>query len=135
MHPEKHDVPSARSTEVAVLTGLVVGAIGSFALTLHAGLRIGAPLLLLVLFGGWVVFPFVVLVVSYLLSRRRSPVARLALYRSSLLVSLGSLALYGIAALGPARPKTAVFVLVAPVSLMLVGVLVAAAVFAVRERQ
>jgi hypothetical protein len=135
MHAEKHDAPSARSTEVAVLAALVVGAIGSFVFTVYAGLRIGAPRVLLVLFAGWVVFPFVVLAVSYLLSRRRSVVARLALYRSSLVVSLGSVALYGIAALGPARPTTAVFVVAAPVSLLVVGMLVAAAVLGGRQRR
>jgi hypothetical protein len=135
MHAHTHDVPADRSTEVALLAALGVGAAGSLAFTLYAGLRIGAPGVLLVLFAGWVVFPFVVLAGSYWLARRRSDLVRLALFRSSLLVSFGSLMLYGVAAFGPARPKTPVFVLVAPMSLLVAGVLVAAAVFAVRQRR
>ena len=118
-----------RGMHVAALASLPAGAIGSVGLTLYAGLRIGAPRVLLVLFAGWVVFPFGVLAVGYLLSRRRSVLAKLALCRAILSASLGSLALYGIAALGAARPTTAVFVLVAPLSLLVVGFIVAMTVF------
>ncbi len=126
---------AGRFTDVVAVTALAAGAVGSVAFTLYAGLRVGSPRVLLVLFAGWVVLPFAILAVSYLVSRRRSVVAQLTLARSILVVSLASLALYAIAAMGSGRPKTAVFVLVAPMSLLLVGLAVPAAILAGRNRR
>ncbi len=119
---------------VAALTALAAGAVGSVGFTLHAGLRVGSPLLLLVLFAGWVVFPFLVFSVGYLLSKRGSGFIRLVYCGAVLAASLASLIVYGAAALGPGRPKTAVFVLVAPMSLLLVGIVVPVMVFVSRNR-
>jgi hypothetical protein len=61
---------AGRFTEAVALTALAAGAAGSVGFTLYAGLRIGSPRLLLVLFAVWVVFPFAFLAVAYLASRR-----------------------------------------------------------------
>lgn len=104
------------------------GALGSVALTLLAGLRIGAPVVLDALFAVWVGFPFVVLAAALRVSRRRAMLVHRLLSRLVLIVSLGSVAVYAVAAIIPARPVVPVFVLVAPVSLLLVGVAVAGTV-------
>jgi hypothetical protein len=109
---------------VAALTALAAGVVGSVGFTLYAGLRVGSPRLLLVLFAGWVVFPFLIFSAGYLLSKRGSAFIRLVYGGSVLAASLASLAAYGTAALGSGRPTTAVFVLVAPLSLLLVAVVV-----------
>jgi len=126
--------PAGRAPDLLALTAMAAGAIGSVSLTLYAGLRIGAPGVLLVLFSAWVAFPFALLAVAYLVPRRPA-LTQLALRRSILVAPVGSLGLYGIAALGATRPNTAVFVLVAPVSLFVVGFIVATIVFGPGKRQ
>jgi hypothetical protein len=119
----------------AVLSALVAGAAGSLGLTLYAGLRIGSPPVLLVLFGAWVVFPFVILSVGRLLSRRGSAFA-MSVYGGAAAAASGlSVAAYAWAALRPGRPPTAMFVLVAPLSLLLVAVVVPVLIVAGRKRR
>jgi hypothetical protein len=114
------------------MIALGAGATGSVGLMLYAGHRVGAPALLRGLFALWVVSPFLVLAAGYLVSRRWSVLTRATLYSVTLVVAVASLAIYGAAALGAPRPKTAVFVLVAPASWLLTAILVATA--ALRSR-
>jgi len=124
----------ARRMAVAAVAALAAGAVASVGFTLYAGLRVGSPRVLLVLFAGWVVFPFLVFTVGYSLSKRGSSFIRLLYCGAVLVAALTSLIVYGAAALGPGRPKTAVFVLVAPLSLLLVGIVVPVMVFVSRNR-
>ena len=126
---------SDRRVEPLALAALLAGAVGSVGLTLYAGLRVGSPAFLLVLFAGWVVFPFLVFSAGYVLARRGTGFLRRVYSRSVLAASAISLVAYAAAALGPDRPKTPVFVLVAPLSLLLVALLVPAVVFAGRKRR
>lgn len=135
MSSEATEVRWAGRSAIAALTALAAGAVGAVGFTLYAGLRVGTPRLLLFLFAGWVVFPFVVFSVGYVLSTRGSAFIRLVYCGSVLASSTASLVSYGAAALGPARPKTAVFVMVAPLSLLLVGLVVPIAVFVSRSRR
>jgi len=75
------------------LLAVVAGAGGSVGLMLRAGQR--TPRLLLVLFTIWVLSPFVALLWAYMVSKRWSLVTRATLYCVTLVVTLGSLAIYG----------------------------------------
>jgi hypothetical protein len=119
----------------ATLATLAAGAVGSAGLTLYAGLRIGSPRVLLVLFAGWVVVPFVILAAGYLLSRRGSAFVRLVYFGAVLAASLVSVGAYALAAFVPARPTTAVFVLAAPLSLLAVGLVVPIVVLTAGRRR
>ena len=134
MSSESHAGRAGRRMEVASLTALLAGAAGSVALTLYAALRVGSPPVLLVLFAGWVGLPFAIFSIGHLLSRRRSGFVQRVYGRSLLLASTASVVAYAAAALGPARPKTAVFVLVAPLSLLVLGLVVPIVLFVSRRR-
>ncbi len=109
------------------------GAAGSVGFMLYAGQRVGAPRFLLGLFAMWVVSPFVVLAVGYVVSKRWSVVTRATLYGVMPVVIVASLAIYGAVAFGAPRPKTAVFVMVAPASWLLMAMVVATAAFISRH--
>ena len=58
-----------------------IGAAGSVALMLYAGERVGSPSLLIVLFTVWVVFPFALLGLAIVVSKRWADLTRVTLYR------------------------------------------------------
>ena len=118
----------------AALIAVLAGAVGSVGLTLHAG-RHNNSRILLVLFALWVLSPFVALVWADVVSKRWPVLTRATLYSVMLVLTLGSLALYGDVALGPPRAKTAfVFVVVPPASWLLIAVSVAIAALISRRR-
>jgi len=111
----------------AALAAVLTGAAASVALMLHAGRRNSSRLLLLG-FALWVLSPFVLLILANMVSARWAVPARAALYTLMLLLTPGSLAVYGVVALGPPRAKTAfVFVVVPPASWLLIAIVVAIA--------
>src|SRR5260370_38079839 len=87
------------------LLAVVAGAVGSVGLLLRAGRR--TPRLLLVLFVLWALSPFVALAWANMTSKRWSATARATLYCVTLVVTLGSLAIYGPVVLPPPRPPRA----------------------------
>jgi hypothetical protein len=106
------------------VVALGAAAVGSIGLMLRAG-RHNASRILLLIFAVWVVSPFVALVLADVFSKRWSVVTRAMVYGVMLVVGLGSLAIYGYVALGPARAKVAaVFVVVPPASWFLIAVVV-----------
>jgi len=108
----------------AALIALPAGAAGSVGLMLHAGRRNNSRILLL-LFALWVLSPFMALVLASVVSKRWSVYTRATLYCLMLVLTLGSLAIYGDIALGPPRAKTAVvFVVVPPASWLLLATVV-----------
>ena len=117
----------------AAVIALGAGAAGSAGFTLYAGRRVGAPRFLMGLFAMWVVSPFVVLAVGYVVSKRWSVLTRATLYGVTAVVTVASLAIYGAVAFGSLRPKTAVFVIVAPASWLLISAGVATAAFISRR--
>jgi hypothetical protein len=91
---------------------------------LHAGHR-NPSRLLLVLFALWVLSPFIALVLANMVSKRWSVLTRATLYTVMLVLTVGSLAIYGDVALGPPRTKAAfVFVVVPPASWLLIAIVV-----------
>jgi uncharacterized protein YneF (UPF0154 family) len=107
------------------------GAAGSVAIMLRVGHRNDStiPFILLVLFTGWVLSPFVALLLVERVWKHRPPLTQKTLHRLMLIVTLGSLAIYGYVAWSPPRPKPASGFLLVPLgSWLLMGtVLVIAA--------
>ena len=111
------------------LIARVVGAIGSIAFMLFVG-RHNSSRLLLLAFATWVLSPFAMLTWASVVSQWWSTRTRTALYLVTILVALGSLAIYGAVALGPPRPKpAALFLLVPPASWLVIAFAIAAAAF------
>jgi hypothetical protein len=106
------------------MIAVVAGAGGSVGLMLRAGHR-NASRILLVLFGIWVLSPFMALVLANVVSKRWSVLTRATLYSVMLVLTLGSLAAYGDVALGPPRAKPAFVFLVVPLaSWLLIAIVV-----------
>jgi hypothetical protein len=94
-------------------------------LMLHAGRRKHSPRLLLALFAIWVLSPFVALIFANIASKGWSVITRATLYSVMLVLTLGSLAIYGDVALAPLTAKTVpVFVIVPPASWLLIAIVV-----------
>lgn len=98
------------------------GAGGSLGLMLRVGHR-NQSVVLLALFGIWVLSPFAGLVLADLVSKRWLVLMRAALYGVTVVVALGTLAIYASVAFGPPRAKPAFWFLVVPlVSWALIGI-------------
>ena len=117
------------------LTTLVVGAAGSLGLLLREGRN--TPGVLLVLFVGWVMSPFLVLAWANIVSTRWSMLTQALLYLVTLSVTLGSLACYGHVIRPPAgSARGFVWVAVPPASLLLIGIVpIALSIVRRRARQ
>jgi len=118
---------------VAVIA-VVAGAGGSVGLLLSAGRR--TPLFLLVLFVGWVLSPFLALGWAHKVSKRWSALTRATLYWVTVVLALGSLAIYyWDPVLRPAGSARAfLFVLVPPASWLLMAIAVPMAALIARRR-
>lgn len=125
---------SGRSGRTFGLIVLLVGAVGSVGLLLYAG-RSSPQRLVIALIAIWVLSPFVVLAWANLISKNWSGPARAALRWLTLIVPLGSLAIYGYDALRPPRAKpAALFVAVPPVSWLLIAVVISIAAISARRQ-
>ena len=110
------------------LIAVLAGASGSLGLMLYSGRH--APWLLIVLFTIWVPFPFVALALANIVSLRWSVLTRATLYSATLVVAVGSLAIYTADAVRPRRAQAAfVYVAVPPASCVLSAVVIAVAGF------
>jgi len=115
------------------LVGVIVGALGSIVLTLRAGQQ--TPRFLLVFFVIWILSPFVALAWANIVSERWPVLTRVTLYCVTLVITLGSLAMYGKIILPPAgSPRGFVFVIVAPASWLLMAIVVPLAAFIAGRR-
>lgn len=109
---------------VVALIAVVAGAVGSLGLVLRAGQR--TPRLLLVVFVIWVLSPFVALLWANTVSKRWSVVTRTTLYCVTLVVTLGSLAIYAelVVVKPPGSANAFLFVVVPPASWVLMTIVV-----------
>jgi hypothetical protein len=103
----------------AAMVAVLGGAAGSTGFMLRVGRRNNSRALV-VLFGIWVLSPFMALVLANLVSKRCTVLARTALYSVMLVLTLGSLAIYGDVAFGAPRAKPAFAFLVVPLASWLV---------------
>jgi hypothetical protein len=95
------------------LIAVVAGAVGSLGLMLFVGRR-NPSIFLIALFAIWVLSPFVALALANVGSARWSIATRKALYLVTLVVTLGSFALYADVVLRPPRATPASRFLVVP---------------------
>jgi len=101
-----------RFLRAVALTAVLAGAVGSVGLMLWIGHR-NPSRLLLVLFAGWVLSPFMALLLAHMASKRWSFITRATLYGEMLILALGSLAFYADVVWRP-RPQPAFVFLVVP---------------------
>ena len=114
--------PVVRSLAVIALP---LGASAWIVFLLRVGQR-NESRILLALFTGWVLAPFLALAWSHVVAKRWSAPARASLAALTLIVALCSTAIYAYVAFGPPQAKPAFFFLVVPfVSLILVALLAA----------
>lgn len=115
------------------LVAAMVGAVGSVGLMLRAGRN--TPRFLLVLFVFWVLSPFVALAVAIIVSPRWSGLTRAALYGVTLMLTLGSLAVYSGLVQRPAGTANAfLFVITPPAAWALIAITVPLAALIARRR-
>jgi hypothetical protein len=108
----------------AAVIAVLAGAAGSLGLMFRAGRRQNSRILL-VLFAIWVLSPFIALVRANVVSKRWSNLTRATLYSVMLVLTLGSLAIYGDVAFGYATAKVGFVFLVVPLaSWMLIAIVV-----------
>ena len=118
---------------VAGVAALFVGAAGSIGLFFHASEH--PPPLLIVLFLIWILSPFVALGAIEMISKRWSVVTRSTLYVVMLVVAFGTLAVYGYDAIARRTARAAVvYVLVAPMSWLLIAIALSSAAIISRRR-
>jgi hypothetical protein len=117
----------------AALIAVLVGAVGSIGLLLRASQR--TPPFLLFLFVLWMLSPFVAVVCADMVSKNWAALTRSTLYGVMLVLTLGSLAVYGNDALNPRKAQAAfVFVAVPLASWLLIAIVVPVAVLLSRRR-
>ena len=117
----------------AARIALVAGAVGSLALMLLAGRS--TPRLLLAGFVLWILSPFVVLAWAANASGRWSSLTRTTLDVVTLLITLGSLAVYGaVVWRSTGSPRGPAFVAVPPASWLVTLVALGIAALASRDR-
>jgi hypothetical protein len=117
----------------SAMVAVVAGAAGSVGFMLRAGRR--TPRLLLILFVIWVLSPFVALAWAGVVSKRWSIPTRVTLYCVAILLTLGSLAMYGgLVSPPPGSARAFVFVAVPPISWFLMAIAVPMTAFLSRRR-
>ncbi|HET7142866.1 MAG TPA: hypothetical protein VFI68_02495 [Anaerolineales bacterium] len=111
------------------LIAVAVGAFGSLAYMFRAGQD--SPRLLLFLFTFWILSPFAALLWANMLSKCWSVLTRVTLFCVTLILALGSLAIYGdLVHIKPeGSPNAFLFVIVPPLSLAFMTIVVAMAAF------
>ncbi len=128
-------IGSLRLLRAAELFFAITGGAGSLWFMLRVGHR-NQSQLLVALFTVWVLSPFAALVIAHVIAKPWQARTRATLCIVTVLISLGSLAIYGDVAFGPQRAQPASsFVLVPPVSLAIMAIGMAMATRSKRSRQ
>lgn len=115
---------------VAALIAVLVGAVGSLAFMFRVGRR-NESALLMIAFALWVLSPFVAMARASQVSKRWSALTRATLHIIILILTPGSLLIYGNVAFGAPRPQPAFMFLVVPFAswlLIAVGLSIAACI-------
>ncbi len=105
---------------IAVLM-VLAGAAGSLGFTIYAG-RHNSSAVLAVLFYGWVLSPFVTLLLVNAVVHRKSTLERLALYTLMVLITLGSLIVYSGMWSPPNAKPAFVFLMIPLLSWLFMGI-------------
>lgn len=125
---------TVRFLRAAGLVGVPAGAVGSLAFMLYAG-RHQSSRILLVLFAAWVLSPFMAPVLIKVVWQRWFVLTRGTLNVTMLVITLGSLSIYGDVALGYTKAKIGfVFLIVPLISWLLIAVVVPIAALVARRQ-
>ena len=125
---------SQKSGLVATVIGAIVSVASLFYVGARGGNNIAQPVVM-ILIGLWVVSPFVILFLLHKLSASWSSTSRTTLYRLMLLIAVVSLVVYLSVAIGPPRAKAAPpFVVVPPISWLIIAISLSVAAIAGRRR-
>jgi uncharacterized membrane protein len=112
----------------------VIAAAAGAVVSLGFMFRVGGQqqsLILIGLFTGWVLSPFVALVAADVVLKRRTALVRVTLCALMLIVTATSVAVYGNVALGPPRPQPAAMFLMVPLGSWLLATVALAIALAV----
>jgi len=131
--PEESKNKSLRLLRAIALIAVVAGAVTSLGITLYKG-RNNPSALLMILFAGWVLSPFLALLVANVLSQRWSVPTRVTLYILMLIITLGSLLGYGGAFSSPETKNAFVFLVAPLISWILIVTVIPIATSLARRR-
>lgn len=127
-------MPSSSPLRTAARIALVGGAAGSVSLMIRAGAR-QPSILLILLFTGWVLSPFVALALANVWSPSWQPITRTALYGAMLGVAFISLSVYTLHALVPGMKAGFIYLVVPAACWVLIALaLTTAAVLSPKRR-
>jgi hypothetical protein len=131
--PEMRDARFLTVLRRVAVISAPAGAACSVALMLHAGRRQQSRVLVL-LFAIWVVSPFIAALIANSVSKRSPVGTRATLYVLMVLLTLGSLAIYGGVAFEYVKAKAGFVFLVVPFgSWLLIAAVVAAAMISAKQ--
>lgn len=119
-------MPGEGSVGAAARVALLAGAAGSIALMLRAGSR-QRSLLLIALFTGWVLSPFLALAIANVRARSWSPQIRRALHVAAIGVAALCLGIYGFNAATGTMKAGFVYLVVPGAAWLVIGVTLTAA--------
>ncbi len=102
---------------------MLVGAIASLSLMFYTG-RHNRSIILMALFTGWVLSPFVALWAASRMTKRWSPLTHVVIYVLMLVVTFGSLITYSISFISPIAKPAAVYLVVPFISWLLMAILI-----------
>ena len=123
-----------RLLPAAGLIAMLAGAVGSLGLMLYAGRHQNSRILVL-LFAAWVLSPFMAAVLTNVVWRGWSAPTRATLNVTMLVITLGSLAIYGDVAFGHTKAKIGfVFLMVPLASWLLIAIVVPMAALVSRRQ-
>ena len=123
MTPEKSNNTFIHLLRTIALIAMLAGAVGSLGLVLYTGRR-NESVLLLVLFAGWVLSPFMGLLVANMFSKHWSVLARLTLYWLMLVITGGSLLGYSGVLSPPGAKPAFIFLAVPLISWLLMAIVI-----------
>ena len=119
---------------MAFFIAIVAGTVGSIALMLRTSPNM--PVLNIVLIGLWVISPFVLLALCDALATRWPLLHRPTIHVLALVLVVVALSVYQSVAFGPPRPKAAtLFVLIPPISWLVIATGLGAAALVSRKRR
>jgi hypothetical protein len=125
-------VPENGGLRAAARVALVAGAAGSIALMMRAGSR-QRSILLIVLFAGWVLSPFLALALANLRAARWPPRVRTAVHIAMIAVAALSLTLYGLSAVHTLAKAGFLYLVVPAACWATAAIVVGTAAFASRH--
>jgi hypothetical protein len=123
---------SNKFLRTAALIALFLGALGSLGLTLYTG-RHNNSIVLPILFAGWVLSPFVALLVVNAILRHSSIPTRVTLYILMLVITVGSLVAYSGVLTPPDAKPAGIFLVVPFISWILMAIVIPIASFLSRR--